>query len=200
MRSLGLTAAIFCLLALVILALFAGPRSKKWSSRASHWLWFVVLFLLPIIAMTGTLSSVMEETTAVSSCGSCHVMQPFVSDMQNAESRTLAARHYQHRWIPRNQCYTCHSTYGLHGTLAAKSAALRHWWLYVTASWREPIRHQGLYPNANCLACHAEARRFVSGASHRALATDLASNRASCIQCHGSPHPSPAERQDREPR
>ncbi|NOT58538.1 MAG: hypothetical protein HOP18_28415 [Deltaproteobacteria bacterium] len=200
MRNLALTAAILSLIALVILVSLAGLRPQRLSSRTYHWLWFVVLFLLPSLALTGTISRVMEETTAVSSCGSCHVMRPFISDMQNAESRTLAARHYQHRWIPRNQCYTCHSTYGLHGTRAAKSAALRHWLLYVTRSWHEPIRHRGPYPNANCLACHAEAQRFVSGDSHRALATDLAANRASCIQCHGSPHPSPAERQVLEPR
>ena len=195
MRSLGLTAAILSLVALVILALIAGLRPERLSSRAYHWVWFVLLFMLPSLALTGTITTVMEETTAVSSCGSCHVMKPFVNDMVNAESRTLAARHYQNRWIPRNQCYTCHSTYGLHGTITAKSAALRHWLWYVTESWSEPIRHRGPYPNANCLACHANAQRFANGASHRALATDLATNRASCMQCHGSPHPSPAERQ-----
>jgi cytochrome c nitrite reductase small subunit len=200
MRSLGLAAAILSLVALVILALLAGLRSRKLSSRTYHWIWFVVLFLLPSLALTGTLTNVMEDTTAVSSCGSCHVMMPFVSDMQNAESRTLAARHYQNRWIPRNQCYTCHSTYGLHGTITAKSAALRHWLLYVTGSWREPIRHRGPYPNANCLACHANAQRFANGASHRVLATELTTNRASCTQCHGSPHPSPADRQVMESR
>lgn len=195
MRSLGLTAAILSLVALGVLTLLSGLRPKWLSSRAYHWVWFIVFFLLPSLALTGTLTSVMKETTAVSSCGSCHVMQPFVRDMMNAESRTLAARHYQNRWIPLNQCYTCHSTYGLHGSIAAKGAALRHWLLYVTKSWREPIRHQGPYPNANCLACHANAQRFANGASHRALAADLATNRVSCLQCHGSPHPTPAERQ-----
>lgn len=195
MRGLGLTAAILSLVILTGLAFVARLRPERLSSRAYHWVWFVVLLLLPGLALTGTLTSVMEETTAVSSCGSCHVMRPFVSDMQNAESRTLAARHYQNRWIPRDQCFTCHATYGLHGMITAKSAALRHWLLYVTKSGSEPIRHRGPYPNANCLACHANARRFRNGASHRALVADLATNRVSCIQCHGAPHPSPAERQ-----
>ncbi len=195
MRNLGLTAAILSLVVLTVLALIARLRPARLSSQAYHLIWLVSLFLLPSLALTGTLSSVMEETTAVSSCGSCHVMRPFISDMQNPESKTLAARHYQNRWIPRDQCYTCHATYGLHGSLTAKSAALRHWLLYVTKSWSEPIRHRGPYPNANCLACHAHAQRFSNGASHRALAADLAANRVSCLQCHGAPHPSPAERQ-----
>ena len=197
MRSLGLAAALLALLGLGLITLF---RPARLSSRAYHWLLFFCLLVLPGIALTGTITSVMEETKTVKSCGSCHVMQPFVNDMIKGESRTLAARHYQNRWIPQDQCYTCHSTYGLHGSFVAKSTAIRHWLLYVTGTWGDPIQHNGPYPNANCLACHANAQRFANGASHRALAADLATNRVSCLQCHGPPHPGPADRQVTEQR
>lgn len=197
MQSIGLAAALIALFGLSLIAVF---RSERLSPRAYHWFLFFCLLVLPGIALTSTVISVGEETKRVSSCNSCHVMRPFVNDMRNPESRTLAARHYQNRWILRDQCYTCHFTYGLHGRVLAKTAAIRHWLLYVTGTWSDPIRHNGPYPNANCLTCHAETPRFVNGASHRALAADLAANRVSCIQCHGSPHPSPEERKVTEQR
>jgi len=197
MRSIGLAAALVALLGLSLIALF---RSEQLSSRAYHWLLFFCLLVLPGTALIGTITSVREETKTVDGCSSCHVMQPFVNDMRNPESRTLAARHYQNRWIPHDQCYTCHSTYGLHGSFVAKTAAIRHWLLYVTGTWSDPIRHNGPYPNANCLTCHADMPRFANGASHRALAADLTTNRVICIQCHGSPHPGPTERQVTEQR
>jgi hypothetical protein len=84
--------------------------------------------------------------------------------------------------------------------LLARRAAVRHWLLYITGTWSDPIRHNGPFPNANCLTCHEHAQRFANGASHRALAADLAANRVSCLQCHGAPHPDPAERQVMEQR
>ena len=32
------------------------------------------------------------------------------------KSETLAAKHYKNRFIRENQCYTCHSDYGVAGT------------------------------------------------------------------------------------
>ncbi|MDA2913379.1 hypothetical protein MYX77_05385 [Acidobacteriia bacterium AH_259_A11_L15] len=142
-----------------------------------------------------TATTVFEETKTVGSCASCHVMDPFVNDMKNPTSASLAARHYRNKWIADHQCYSCHTTYGAHGTLAAKRDGFRHWLLYVTETWTEPIQYSGTYPNSNCLACHANTRKFAAVRSHGVLAPDLASDRVSCVTCHGPPHPVPSERQ-----
>lgn len=191
MRTTGLFAV---LLASVGLGLVEFCRQHL-TRRTYHWVLFVGLGVLPSLALLSTGVVFFEETKTVSSCASCHVMSPFVHDMRNPDSRTLAARHYQNRWIPDHQCYVCHMTYGVHGAWDAKLAVVRHWLLYVTRSWQEPIRHRGMFPNKNCLACHAGAQRFARVSSHAAQAVDLFANRISCIRCHGAPHPAPSERQ-----
>ena len=191
MRELGIAASLIAIIGLILVEFFYRQRLH---GRTYHWLLLIGLFVLPLVALTSTVTTVFEETKNVSSCAACHVMTPFVNDMVNADSTTLAARHYKNRWIPAQQCYSCHTTYGFHGALAAKYAAVRHWVLYVTGTWTEPIKHYGPYPNANCLACHAGAQRFEERVNHRSLAADLAANRVSCVSCHGSPHPVPDER------
>ncbi|MBM4255049.1 MAG: hypothetical protein FJ147_04040 [Deltaproteobacteria bacterium] len=159
-----------------------------------HWLLLFCMLLLPVAALLATISSVAEDTKTVGFCATCHVMQVFVNDMRNPESRLLAARHYQNRWIANHQCYTCHITYGLHGSFAGKRAALRHWLRYVTGSWSEPITHTGPYPNTNCLNCHADASGFRHVGSHQSRLADLQENRVKCVMCHGLPHPAPEDR------
>jgi cytochrome c nitrite reductase small subunit len=192
MRSVGLVAAMAALAGLVIAVCF----HKRLQPPAYHWLLLVCLLILPGTALLSTISTVSEDTKSLGSCATCHVMQPFINDMLDPESRTLAARHYQNRWIPTEQCYTCHTTYGLHGALAAKQTAIRHWVRYVTGSWTEPITHNGSYPNVNCLDCHANAARFLQVGSHQSHLADLRENRVGCVMCHGRPHPTPEDKHE----
>ncbi|CAM3333038.1 hypothetical protein RHBI111906_09270 [Rhodothermus bifroesti] len=159
-----------------------------------HWAMLLGLFALPALALMGAVEFMFEETKTVASCNTCHVMAPFVEDMQDPHSATLAARHFRNKWIPEKQCYACHTTYGLHGTLAAKRDGFRHWLLYVTRSWNEPIRYAGAFPNVSCLACHDGTSAFQGVPAHGALLTDLRSDRVACTSCHGPPHPTPLER------
>ena len=159
-----------------------------------HWAMLLGLFALPALALMGAVEFVFEETKTVASCSSCHVMEPFVRDLQDPHSATLAARHYRNKWIPENQCYACHTTYGLHGSFEAKRDGFRHWLLYVTRSWDEPIQYSGSYPNINCLNCHGETDAFQRVPSHGALMTELQADRVACTSCHGPPHPTPPER------
>lgn len=195
MKTVGLIAALIALVGLVCIEFI---YRKQLARSTYHWLLLMGMVVFPGVVLVSTTVSLLEETKTVASCASCHVMRPFVQDMHNPESRTLAARHYQNRWTPDQQCYVCHSTYGVHGALDAKLAALRHWVLYVTKSWQEPIVHRGKYPNMNCLACHADAQRFKRVSSHAAQAEALRNNLISCINCHGAPHPAPPERQSTE--
>ena len=55
-------------------------------------------------------------------------MTAFVTDLENVESDTLAAKHFKNRYIQERQCYTCHSDYGFAGTLRAKLDGLGHVW------------------------------------------------------------------------
>lgn len=187
MRSLGLIAAGVALAGLIV----ALRYHDRLQPPAYHWLLLICVLILPGVALVSVSATVSEDIKSLGSCATCHVMQPFVDDMLNPASQTLAARHYQNRWIATQQCYTCHTTYGLHGTLAAKLAAIRHWVRYVTRSWTEPITHSGPYPNANCLNCHAQAVRFLQVGSHQSHLADLRANRLGCVMCHGRPHPTP---------
>jgi nitrate/TMAO reductase-like tetraheme cytochrome c subunit len=195
MRTFGLFAAA---VAIVGLTFVEFVYRKRLARSTYHWLLLMGMVVLPGIVLMSTTVSLLEDTKTVASCASCHVMRPFVQDMRNPESRTLAARHYQTRWIPDQQCYVCHSTYGVHGALDAKLSSIRHWFLYVTGSWQEPISYRGKYPNKNCLACHASAQRFERVSSHVSYMDELRSNQRSCINCHGAPHPAPSERQAKE--
>ncbi len=197
MRTIGLVAALIAIIELILVEFLFRDRLQR---STYHWLLLLGLWVFPGLSLLGTTTTFLEETTTVRSCASCHVMAPFINDMQNPDSMTLAARHYKNRWIPDRQCYTCHTDYGVHGALAAKHDAARHWFHYVTGTWQEPIRYRGTYPNTNCLSCHAGAQKFERVSSHTTLMSDLVSNHVGCISCHGLPHPAPSERLSRGER
>lgn len=183
MRWLGAAIAIFCLGSLLACAVFRRRLSKE----TYHRYLFGVFLLLPVVFFA-TLGSVLEETKSVQSCASCHVMKSFVKDLTNPASETLASAHYRNKWIAENQCYSCHTSYGVHGTMEAKLGGLRHWILYVTDTWKEPIRYRGKYPNSNCLACHGATPKYEAVKTHVKNAAALAADEKSCASCH-APHP-----------
>jgi nitrate/TMAO reductase-like tetraheme cytochrome c subunit len=191
MQWLGIFAAVTAIVLLVCVEFLFRDRLGRVNY---YWLLLFGLFVLPFIALGGTISTVFEETKTVDSCASCHVMEPFVDDMKDSSSPTLAARHFKNRWIKSKQCYHCHSGYGVHGTLAAKRDGFRHWAMYVTRTYPDPLRFRGSYPNSNCLTCHANTPKFAAVKSHRALRSDLEADEVACITCHGPPHPTPKER------
>lgn len=195
MKTVGLIAALVAISGLICVEFIYRKRLAR---STYHWLLLMGMVVFPGITLLSTTASLFEDMKTVGSCASCHVMQPFVDDLRNPDSRTLAARHYQNRWIPDQQCYHCHTTYGVHGAFDAKLAAARHWLRYVTGSWQEPVTYRGKYPNKNCLACHAGAQRFVRISSHTSYAEELINNQIRCINCHGAPHPAPGARQSVE--
>jgi nitrate/TMAO reductase-like tetraheme cytochrome c subunit len=190
-RVIGLVAAGLAIVGLILVQFVYYDRFHR---TTRHWILLVLLLVFPLISMLGTMETVMEETKSVDSCNSCHVMEPFVNDMQDDSSATLAAQHVKNSWIPKNQCYQCHTTYGVHGTLAAKRDGFRHWLLYVTQTYEEPIQYSGSYPNVNCTSCHAGSPDFQAVEAHASLRERLANDRVSCASCHGPPHPAPPDR------
>ena len=88
-------------------------------------------------------------------------MTPFVQDLRDPASETLAATHFKNRYIQDHHCYTCHSDYGLAGTLSAKLGGLGHVWRYTTGSYTLPIKIAKPYSNTQCLQCHGASQKFL---------------------------------------
>lgn len=154
------------------------------------WGWILVAVgLVPILVGFMTFAHGLESSTTVAACGSCHVMAPFVSDLRDVKSETLAAKHYKNRFILRHQCYECHSDYGLAGTISAKLAGVGHVLRYTTGRYTLPIRIAKPYANSGCLECHGESQRFLSSPSKKEILPELMSGKMSCLDCHGPAHP-----------
>jgi hypothetical protein len=157
----------------------------------------VALLALIVVPATAVLLAnyhTFEGVHEVRGCASCHVMLPMVNDMQDPKSETLAALHYKNRWIADNQCYHCHSDYGLGGNLEAKLTGFRHLARYTTRTYQEPIKARVKFDNNNCLHCLEKAPKFVAVESHIEARQDLTTNKTTCVECHGDPHPTAAQR------
>ena len=135
-----------------------------------------------------------EGVHEVRGCASCHVMLPMVNDMRDPVSETLAARHYKNKWIAKDQCYHCHSDYGLGGGLEAKMTGFRHLARYTTRTYQEPIEARVKFDNNNCMNCHDGTPKWVAVASHVESHKELAANQVTCLDCHGEVHPTAAQR------
>ncbi len=137
----------------------------------------------------------LEEFKDVESCMDCHQMHPFGADMMlNRESSTLAAKHFRNTWINENQCYSCHTGYGVAGTVQSKMDGLRHLYGRVTGLYPRPIRFRGEFPNANCLTCHIGGEKYEAVQLHRTLHERILEDKISCMRCHGNVHPSIQQR------
>src|SRR4029077_14055043 len=103
-------------------------------SQAAFWKLaaFVGIVALPFATVAVANYHTFEGVHQVGSCVRCHVMLPMVKAMQNPQSDTLAARHFKNRWILQDQCYGCHSDYGLNGDLLANLQIDRHLARYTT--------------------------------------------------------------------
>lgn len=190
MRGIGVAAALTAMVLLVLVEFVFRARLHR---ATYHWLLLLGLFFLAGTSLTSAGVSLLEETKTVSSCNSCHVMQPYVDAMQDPESETLAAIHFRNRWIAHDQCYACHTTYGFQGTVTAKLSGMQHWWHFAMRTWPDPIQYRGTYPNANCLACHEGTPKYEGEEMHQLAADELHSDEGACIDCHVAPHPRDAE-------
>lgn len=189
LRGLGIA---FALLNLVLLGVaWRSLRLPPLTPTARGWL-FVAVGLVPAMVAFLTFAHGLERSSTVASCGSCHVMTPFVQDLRDPASETLAATHFKNRYIQEHHCYTCHSNYGLAGTLSAKLAGLGHVWRYTTGSYSLPIKIAAPYANAQCLHCHGASQKFLKSEGHpKEERPGLMAGKTSCLDCHGPAHPEP---------
>ncbi len=189
MRWVSIGAIVLALGAIVLLIAVLA-RNRAWRiTIAAKWTLMVGLFLLP--ASTMLMSNVVGFHNVPRSCGECHTMDPWISDMKDSKSTTLAAKHYQNRWINETQCYTCHTGYGLGGNIEAKIGGLRHVTHYYVTGVPKEIKIHAPFPNATCLHCHVEAVGFKKVSLHEdpRMKPKILSGEISCLECHDSPHP-----------
>jgi cytochrome c nitrite reductase small subunit len=170
-------------------------RREQEIDTGRKWLYFIALFMLPGFVMFGGTYFSLEEFKHVDSCMDCHQMHPFGADMMlNRESTTLAAKHFRSNWINDHQCYSCHTGYGVAGTVQSKMDGLRHLYGRVTGLYPRPIRFRGQFPNANCLNCHIGGEKYEAVEIHRSLHERILEDHISCMRCHGNVHPSIQQR------
>jgi nitrate/TMAO reductase-like tetraheme cytochrome c subunit len=182
-------------LALILFVLVYHRRNLF--SQAARWLHFLSLCVIPVfILFLGNLVA-YDGSKQTAFCGACHpVMGPYVDDLFDPTSSSLAAIHNQNRYIQKNKCYSCHVGYGIAGNLEAKIDGLQHMarflYRHYTGTFQEPIKLIRPYNNANCLRCHAGAKKFEGIGIHAGMMSQIKTNKASCLNCHAKPHFQPA--------
>jgi len=158
----------------------SGPLS--WASVS------LGIAILPLVISSFGTVLVFERAERVEFCESCHLtMRAFVDDMKNPQSESLAALHFKNRYIPDDQCYQCHTSYGIFGTVQAKKEGLHDVYVYYTRTFKFPIKLRHPYPNTDCLKCHAESVKWLG--VHGDFKEDLFADKTSCLDCHGQTNP-----------
>jgi nitrate/TMAO reductase-like tetraheme cytochrome c subunit len=137
----------------------AGPAGRR--------LMLIGVVLLPSFSVTTGSLLVFTRAERVEFCASCHrAMQPYVEEMTDPDNSGLAAIHFKNRYIPSNQCFECHTSYGLFGNFEVKLRGIGDVFQYYTGTYEMPIRQAMPYSNGDCLKCHALSNTWISVEAH----------------------------------
>ncbi len=174
---------------LLSLILFRGRQTEG----NALWLHLLALGILPMFLLPIGNFAVLEYAKEERNCNSCHaVLQAYVDDMRNPKSESLAALHFQHRFSPETSCYSCHTNYGVHGSVEGKIAGLGHAFRYLTHQYQLPLKIAKPFPNTLCLKCHYGAKRFMAYKEHldgpNKVSNDLIDGKTRCTECHQPAH------------
>jgi nitrate/TMAO reductase-like tetraheme cytochrome c subunit len=181
------------LIASVLLVIYSLVRILRGqiSGLATRGLLVTSVILLPIFSVSTGMVLVFARAERVEFCGSCHrALKPYVEEMTNPRSEGLAAIHYRNQFIASNQCYECHTSYGLFGTVKAKLQGIQQVVRYYTNAYELPLEMWKPYSNEDCLKCHSQSVKWRAHEEH--MAPDqrraLLQGRASCMDCHMAGH------------
>ena len=123
-------------------------------------------------------------------------MTPIVESMHATDDSSLAAIHYSRGLVPTAEaCFTCHSGYGIWGTVGAKRAGVMHMLRSLTGRYHLPLELNGTFDINSCLGCHAGAATFRAVAAHQDpdVQQALLSHAVTCTgACHPAAHPEEA--------
>lgn len=180
---------LFGLGAAALLVLYLAKGADWRAGVAAKWTLLGGLFVLP--AVTALSGNVVGFHQVPRSCSQCHTMDPWIADMKDPKSTTLAAVHYKDRLINESQCYTCHTGYGLAGNVRAKMSGLNHVLHQYVTGVPEEIKIRRPFPVATCLHCHAEGAGYLKIEQHvdAEMKPKILSGEMSCFECHAAPHP-----------
>ena len=184
MRGVGLTLAVLNVFLLLWVWRSVRARGVTGTSKA---MLFGAILVLPVMVVFLATAHGMDESMKVEACGACHAMDGHVADLRNPKSDSLAATHYKNRYIQGDQCYTCHSDYGMFGTVSAKLEGLGHVYHNITDSYEKPIKIRKPFSNVRCFGCHYGAANFVAKHDKDEI-PNLVSGKDSCLDCHGPAH------------
>ena len=184
-RAVGLVLAVLDVVAILFLWRMVHRRGL---TSASKTLILGAIVVLPAIVVFLATAHGMSESMTVNACGDCHAMEGHVADLRNPASDSLAAKHYKNRYIQTDQCYTCHSDYGMFGTVNTKLEGLGHVYHNTTGNYPKPIKIKSPYSNLRCLSCHGGAANFVAKHDKDTISTLMADKDTKCIDCHGPAH------------
>lgn len=144
--------------------------------------------IIPIAASGLGTVLVFERAEKVEFCASCHLtMQTFVDDMNNSKSESLAAVHFKNRYISDDQCYVCHTSYGIFGTVQAKKEGFIDVYKYFTRTFKLPVHLRHPYQNDDCLKCHAGSVKWQG--VHNDFKDGIFSGALHCMDCHADKNP-----------
>lgn len=201
--AIALTVVVSALILIGVLISRIAYRGSQ-TEGSALWLHLLSLGIFPLFLLAVGNFAVLEYAKEVRFCGACHVtMKPYIDDLHNAASQSLAALHAQNRFAPDTECYSCHANYGLHGTFEAKLTGLRHVYKYVTATYRLPLTLPAAFDNTLCLKCHNGAKRFMAEDVHLQdgkLSHELRTGATSCVDCHAPAHAIPKPKQAAGPQ
>jgi nitrate/TMAO reductase-like tetraheme cytochrome c subunit len=177
----------------ILVVLYAAVKVYRGQMQgfAAKGLLFAGIVLLPIFTVSTGMLLVFVRAERVEFCGSCHhALESFVDDMRNPQSEGLAAVHFKNRYIASNQCYECHTSYGLFGTFQAKLAGIAQVSRYYTRTYEVPLKMLKPYSNEDCLKCHAASMKWLSHQVHTpaGMGEALFDDDVSCMDCHGTAH------------
>ena len=184
LQGVGIVFAVLDLALLVFIWLLIRRRGVTAVSKA---LLLGAIVLLPILVVFLATAHGMQESMTVEACGHCHIMKGHLDDLRDPKSDSLAAVHYKNRYIQTNHCYTCHSDYGMAGTVGAKLAGLGHTVRNLTGRYELPLKIAHPFSNVRCLSCHGGAQVFMAKHDKDEL-PKLYSGKDSCLDCHGPAH------------
>jgi nitrate/TMAO reductase-like tetraheme cytochrome c subunit len=194
-----ITIALGCAIAATLILIWLFFRKPGPLTNATR-LWLLLgIGVLPIAtAATGNVAG-FEATKSRRFCGSCHVMTPYKNDSEDPKSTSLAARHSRNQLFGEENCYACHATYGMYGTVLTKLGGLRHVYEYTMHyrnmpldEAREKIHIRRPYQNDNCMHCHSTEGPSWNGIKdHKSIVFQVRSGSVSCTSegCHGPAHP-----------
>jgi nitrate/TMAO reductase-like tetraheme cytochrome c subunit len=185
------TSALIVLGIVVSLIVYRGRQTEG----SALWVHLLSLGVLPLFLLAVGNFATLEYATEVQFCGSCHLtMKPYIDDLYNPKSQSLASLHAQNRIAPGTECYSCHANYGVQGTFEAKMTGLRHVYKYNTGTYHLPIKMPQPFENTLCLKCHNGAKRFMAQEVHLEngqVSAELRENKTECISCHAPAHDIP---------